>query len=207
MATTRCSIRIAELEKGCRAFERHEGRDSIDRVGTFLLEQWWGRQAEMVDALTVLLLAWNAPLYRYSMFDPQRLERFLVGHWDVISSFRNRDITSLTAGDHRTIRDLFKGFSAALRTQEGNDGGGRSPVAVAKTLHLLGPRFFPLWDCEIANQYGCDYSEEPATAYARFCNIVQTIATDLLGRVSPSPKSLVERIDEFNHAQYTKGWI
>jgi len=207
IATTRYLIRIADLEKGCRAFERHEGRDSMYRVATFLLEQWWGRHADMVDALTVLLLTWNAAFYKYGMFDQRRLEKFLVEQWDVVSDFRNRDITSLTAGDHETIRKLFVGFNAALQIQEGKGRGRRSPVAVAKTLHLLGPRFFPLWDYEIANQYGCDYSEKPGNAYTRFCDIVQTIAADLAGRVSPSPKSLLKRIDEFNYAQYTKGWI
>ena len=207
IATTRCSIRSADLERGCRAFERHEGRDSMDRVGTFLLEQWWGRPAEMVDALTVFLLIRNAAFYRCGIFDPHRLERFLADHWDVISSFRDRDIASLTGGDHGTIRRLFVGFNAALQIRAGNGRAQRSPVAVSKTLHLLGPRFFPLWDCAIANQYGCDYSDKPADGYTHFCNIIQAIATDLVGRVSPSSKSLLERIDEYNYAQYTKGWI
>jgi hypothetical protein len=207
IATTRYSIRIAELEKGCRAFERHEGRDSMYRVTTFLLEQWWGRHADMVDALTVLLLTWNASFYRYGMFDQHRLEKFLGEQWNVISSFRNRDIASLTAGDHGAIKKLFDGFNAALQIQAGKCRGRRSPVAVAKTLHLLGPRFFPPWDYEIANQYDCDYSEKPANAYTRFCDIVQTIASDLAGRVSPSSKSLLKLIDEFNYAQYTKEWI
>ena len=207
VATTRYLIRVADLEKGCRTFERHEGRGSMYRVGTFLLEKWWGRPADMVDALTVLLLTWNAAFYRHGMFDQNRLETFLVGKWDAISSFRNRDIRSLTARDRGIIRRLFVGFNAALQIQEGKDQGRRSPVAVAKTLHMLGPRFFPLWDYEIANQYGCDYSEKPANAYMRFCDIAQTIVADLTGRVSPSPKSLLKRIDEFNYAQYTKGWI
>jgi hypothetical protein len=207
IASTRCLIQIAKLEQGCRAFELHQSRESVERVGAFLVEHWWGRHADMVDALTVLLLAWNAAFYHHGMFDQQRLENLLVGQWDVISSFRNREITSLTAGDHGTIRKLFVGFNAALQIQEGRSHGRCSPVAVARTLHLLGPRFFPLWDSEIANQYGCDYSNKPEDAYTNFCNIIQTIATDLMGRVSPSSKSLLERIDEFNYAQYTKGWI
>jgi len=177
------------------------------RVTTFLLEHWWGRHADMVDALTVLLLTENAAFYKYGMFDQHRLEKFLVEQWDVISSFRSRDIASLTAGDHGTIRKLFIGFNVALQIQEGKARGRRSPVAVAKTLHLLGPGFFPPWDYEIANQYDCEYSEKPANAYTRFCDIVQTIAVDLADRVSPSSKSLVKRIDEFHYAQYTKGWI
>jgi len=207
IATTRYLIRVADLEKGCKTFERHEGRDSTYRVATFLLEHWWGRHADMVDALTVLLLAGNATFFRYGMFDRHRLETFLAEKWDAISSFRNRDISSLAVRDHGTIRKLFVGLNAALQIREGRDQGRRSPVAVAKALHMLGPRFFPLWDYEIASQYGCDYSDKPAIAYMRFCDISQTIVADLTGRVSPSSKSLLKRIDEFNYVQYTKGWI
>ena len=63
------NITIDDLKKGCRAFEVNEGRDSMYRVATFLLAKWWGRYAEMVDALTVLLLTWNSAFYRYGLFD------------------------------------------------------------------------------------------------------------------------------------------
>jgi hypothetical protein len=141
------------------------------------------------------------------MFDQHRLESFLVAQWDLLSHFRDRDITSLTPSDHASIRKLFLGFDAALQIQAGRDRGRHSPVAVAKTLHILGPRFFPVWDYEIANQYGCEYSEKPAGAYARFCDIIKVIAADLAEKTSPSSKSLLKRIDEFHYARFTKGWI
>jgi hypothetical protein len=58
--TSRYSIRTEDLDKGGKVFEQHEGRDSTSRVATFLIEQWWGRPADMVDAITVVLLTWNA---------------------------------------------------------------------------------------------------------------------------------------------------
>ena len=204
---SRYSIPTTELKKGCSTFERHEGRDSMYLVATFLLERWWGSQAEMADALTVLLLAWNAPFYRYGMFDQNRLEKFLVGHWELICSFRDRDITSLTEGDHAAIKKLFAGLDRALRFKEGKGQGQRSPVAVAKTLHLLAPRFFPLWDYEIANRYGCEYSENPADAYLQLCSTFKQIAVDLAAAIPSSQKSLLKQIDEYNYAKYTKGWI
>jgi hypothetical protein len=79
-------------------------------------------------------------------------------------------------------------------------------VAVAKTLHLLAPAFFPLWDDAIAKAYGCYYSEAPAEAYIRFCRIIRGLATSLVGVVS-GPKTLLKQIDEYNYAKFTQEWI
>ena len=204
-SVSRYSIPSAELEKGCSRFERYEGRDSVYRVATFLLEQWWGRAAEMADALIVMLLAWYAPFYKYGLFDQNHLEKFLLGHWDVISSFRDRDVMSLADADLADIRRLFTGLHRALLFREGKAQGHRSPIAVAKTLHLLAPRFFPLWDYEIANHYGCEYSEKPAEAYSQLCCTFKQIAVTLASVIPPTSKSLLKQIDEYNYATYTKG--
>jgi hypothetical protein len=179
----------------------------VYRVATFLLEHWWGRQPEMVDALTVLLLTSNTAFYRDGMFDQNRLEQFLVGRWDSLTGFRDREIMSLTDGDRAVIKKLFHGLHVALQLTEGKNRGRRNPVAVAKTLNLLAPRFFPLWDYEIANYYGCEYAENPADAYLQFCSTLKRIAIDLASLVPSSPKSLLKQIDEYNYVKYTMGWI
>jgi hypothetical protein len=204
---SRYSIPPAELEKGCSKFERYEGRDSVYRVATFLLEQWWGRPAEMADALIVMLLAWNAPFYKYGLFDQNHLEKFLFGHWDVISNLRDRDVMSLADADRAVIRRLFTGLHRALQFREGKGQGQKSPIAVAKTLHLLAPRFFPLWDYEIANYYGCGYSDNPAEAYLQLCCTFKQIAVTLASVIPPTSKSLLKQIDEYNYVTYTKGRI
>jgi hypothetical protein len=56
-----------------------------------------------------------------------------------------RTITSLQKWDEN--KSLFNDFLEALKTPPRNDKKERkSPVAVAKALHLLAPHFFPLWD-------------------------------------------------------------
>ena len=55
----------SELETECRAFEEQEPRDSMYRVSTFLVQEWWDDPARLVDALSVLLLIWNGAFYRY----------------------------------------------------------------------------------------------------------------------------------------------
>ena len=105
------------------------------------------------------------------------------------------------------MKALFKAFLQALRIASGKSRGRHSPVGVAKALHLLAPRLFPLWDFEIARQYRCDYVKDPAEAYAEFCVLIRDLGVDLHPKVPPSEKSLVKRIDEYNYAKYTKHWI
>jgi len=50
--------------------------------------------------------------------------------------------------DNKPIQHLFHQFLRALRIREGKKKNEKSPVAVAKALHLLGPDFFPLWDLQ-----------------------------------------------------------
>src|SRR6266849_3241798 len=68
-------VSLSELEIECRAcaFEEWEPRDSMYRVSTFLVREWWGDPARLVDALSVLLLIWNGAFYRYGGFDEQML--------------------------------------------------------------------------------------------------------------------------------------
>jgi hypothetical protein len=58
------NLKLSNLEIGCRTFEAKEPRDSMYRVSTFLIGEWWGDPARLVDALSVLLLVWNSSFYR-----------------------------------------------------------------------------------------------------------------------------------------------
>ena len=57
-----------EFCKGCEEFERHEKRDAMYKVATFLVSYFWGRPSDMADGLGVLLLTWNQAFYRYMGF-------------------------------------------------------------------------------------------------------------------------------------------
>lgn len=201
------SIRPDDLELGRLSFEKNEGRDSMYRVATFLLQEWWAQTSEMADALSVLLLTWNSAFYRYGMFDEGKLERCLKDQWPIIQGFRDREITSFGQSDHLPVRALFSELLEALQIAGGKSAGRQSPVAVAKTLHLLAPRFFPLWDDKIRRAYGCHYPVTSAAAFVNFCEIIRDVAAELSPHVKPSSRSLLKRIDEFNYAKHTKGWI
>jgi hypothetical protein len=78
-------------------------------------------------------------------------------------------------------------------------------VGVAKTLHLLAPRFFPPWDNAIARRYGCAYANQPARAYIRFCEAMRLRVVELTGKGLP-PRHVLKKLDEYNYVRYTKRW-
>jgi hypothetical protein len=59
------SITLQDLQRECRVYEAQEPRDSMYRVSRFLVQEWWGDTAKLADALSVLLLTWNANFYRF----------------------------------------------------------------------------------------------------------------------------------------------
>lgn len=196
-----------EFLGGCKKFEENEYRDSMYKVATFLLSYFWGKPAEMADALGVLLLTWNQAFYRYGEFDFDRLEEWISKNLRVIEGFRNREILSLGGPDESEIKTLFRQLLSVLQIDSGKMRGRKSPVAVSKALHLLAPRFFPLWDTKIARAYRCYYDWRPADRYFEFCRLIKDVAGQVKGWVQTRDKTLVKLIDEYNYAKYTGRWI
>jgi hypothetical protein len=188
-------------------FRQHERRDAMYKTATFLVGHFWGRPAEMADSLGVLLLTWNQAFYRYGPFDYGQLEMCITENMPMLQAYRARSILGYTANDDAQIKVLFDTFLTALAIADGTGKGRRSPVAVAKTLHLLAPAFFPLWDREIALAYGCDYSRQPSTHYLAFVEITLSMTRALHTFTPPEGKTLLKLIDEYNYAKYTKRWI
>lgn len=196
-----------EVQMGSKAFRMHEKRDAIYKVSTFLVDHFWGDPPQMTDALGVLLLIWNNAFYRYGLFDYAALENVLRANIKDLKGFRERDIESFSAGDEGTITTLFAAFLEGLAIAEGKSKGSRSPVSVAKALHLLAPTFFPLWDDKIAKGYQCHYSSNPSGQYLKFMTITKSIVESLRGQVDARESTLLKVIDEYNYAKFTKGWI
>ncbi|HPD25125.1 MAG TPA: hypothetical protein PK285_12070 [Bacteroidales bacterium] len=196
-----------EFLKGCKEFEKHEKRDAMYKVATFLVSYFWGKPSYMADGLGVLLLTWNQAFYRYGIFNFDKLEKCITDNLEKIENFRNRDIYSLSNSDEGDIKDLFIKFLEALQIDSGNVRGRKSPVAVAKALHLLAPKFFPLWDDKIAKAYKCYYNENPADKYVSFCKITKAIGDEVKNYINPSDKTLIKLIDEYNYSKYTQRWI
>jgi hypothetical protein len=204
---TKNAVDPDEVKAGSEAFRAHEKRDAIYKVSTFLVDHFWGDPSQMADALGVLLLVWNNAFYRYGLFDYGALENVLRANMDDLNRFRKRDIESLEGKDEEPITALFTAFLDGLAIAEGKSKGSRSPVSVAKALHLLAPRFFPLWDDKIAKGYRCHYSRDPSGKYIQFMTISKGMVESLRGKVETRGSTLLKVIDEYNYAKFTKKWI
>ncbi len=196
-----------EFKKGCLAYEKNEQRDSMYKVSTFLLQHHWGQPEDMADALGVLLSTWNNAFYRYGPFSYDELQQCIEGNLSILETYRSKSIINYTEDDDKNIKVLFMAFLAALKIATGNNKGRQSPVGTAKALHLLGPKFFPIWDDKIAKHYKCLYSIDPAGQYISFCHIARDMAKELSPHAHRPDRSILKLIDEFNYARYTKKWI
>jgi hypothetical protein len=197
-----------EFIRGFRAFRTNEPRDAMYKVATFLISHFWGHYTNMTNALGVLLLTWNQACYRYGSFSYDALEDCLRESWPDIETFRQRDIFSLSETDKQETRALFDKFLKALQIAAGKSQGRKSPVAVSKALHLLAPKFFPLWDDKIARGYSCHYSKHPTEKYYAFSGKIKAVA-EVVSEYEGLPEdvTILKLIDEYNYAKYTKKWI
>jgi len=196
-----------ESIQGVEAFESRERRDAMHKMATFLVSHFWGTPSDMADGLGVLLLTWNQAFYRYGNFDFDKLESCIARNLQKLGNFRKRKISTLSIHDEDDVKHLFVQFLDALQIDSGKKKGDKSPVAVAKALHLLAPDFFPLWDKGIAEAYDCQYGKEPAESYVSFCKIMRGMAGRIGQYVTRSGKTLLKLIDEYNYSKYTKKWI
>jgi len=195
-----------EFYRGIKEYEKHEKRDAMYKVATFLTKYYWGKATDMADGLGVLLLTWNQAFYRFGNFDFYKLEECIDKNLQELKAFREREIDSLSESDMKEIQNLFDEFLRALQRGSGKKKGTKSPVAVAKALHILAPNFFPLWDEKIARHYKCYYNSNPAGKYIEFCKKIKEMKQKVEGYkcCRDSEKSVLKLIDEFNYSKYTE---
>jgi len=193
---------IQDLEKAREAFLENEPRDLFYRVATELIRfSIEGKtQIALPEALSVLLQTWNGPYYRYRRFDNQHytdicnlLEQQRVS----VFRFRERSILSLAKSDLSNIIEIFDEFERVL-----------GPVGASKSLHLLAPEFFPLWDRAIARAYKVGLRPVGANA-ANYLKFILSIRQQCkqLQELSTPRQNLLKSIDEYNYCHFSKGWI
>lgn len=159
----------------------------------------WGNFAGMAHGIYILIKSWN-PMF--SRFNSKRLIRCIESNQRTICEFKNRNINTLSDEDRDQIKNIFNEFLDALQT----DRNKRSPVSVAKALHLIAPNFFPIWDNSIAQAYGCHWQSHSNACekYIKFCNKMKIMAEEVREYVpEPDDRSLLKRMDEYNHLTYT----
>lgn len=201
-----------EFRSGLKEFDKIIKRDPFYRTATFLISEFWGRWDKVADGLIVLLATWNQAFYRYGSPDWDKLERWLRKHERILRNLRRRNIDSFSVKDKKVVNRLFNELVDVLGIRV-KRRFSRSPVAAAKTLHLLAPNFFPLWDGRIAKAYGCNWyiSKNAAEKYILFCEVNKEIKKELGDCISDLSVSYdvsaLKLIDQYNYAKYTQKWI
>ena len=150
-----------ELERAHQMFEDIEPRSIFYRAAMNLVDLAIQNKAELnlAEAISVLLKTWNVSYYRFRPFDKEHvsdIEELLRKHMQTINNIRQRSIEDFSDKDVEVVKSLFEDFEHVL-----------GKTGAAKCLHLLAPRFFPLWDTKIAVAYKLGKGEE-AERYCRF---------------------------------------
>jgi len=89
------------------------------------------------------------------------------------------------------VKDIFEDFGNVL-----------GKTGAAKSLHLLAPRFFPLWNTEIARAYELGNGSE-AERYCLFMEITKNQVKNLGGEQAVCG-NLLKTLDEYNYCKYTR---
>ena len=197
-------VSATDLKNARIVFEKREPRDLFYRAATELVGLALRRSTSLTvaESLAVLLQTWNKARYQYKKFDATHfaeIEALLRQHRSELSRCRRKTIERLKPADASAIVNMFESFETVL-----------GPVGSAKALHLLAPRFFPIWDRKIAGKYGLQLGKAGSNGdrYWRFMVISGQQCRHLRSRSRSRLRgNLLKSIDEYNYCKYTKGWL
>lgn len=189
-----------EIVRAHNLFLQNEPRDLFYRTAVYLIDLSLNQNGTLsiAEAISVLLQTWNKSYYRFRQFNEEhyhQIENLLNNNLNIVLPFRDREISSFNDNEIELISNLFNSFENVL-----------GPVGCAKSLHLLAPHFFPIWDRTIAIAYGLPLSAigTNANKYIRFIN-KQKEQADNLPNELPDGISKIKAIDEYNYCHFTKG--
>ncbi|HEX7431587.1 MAG TPA: hypothetical protein VF293_05285 [Candidatus Limnocylindrales bacterium] len=188
---------LADLQAAREMFEAVEPRNLFYRLSLHLMEQAEGSRSlfSRAEALAVLLQTWNRSYYQRLRipFDAAHfaaIEHLLVEHEQAMAEFAGRSIDSLTPVDEAPVRAVYDEFEAVL-----------GQTGASKALHLLAPRFFPLWDGAIAaTAYGL-YARDARDYWRLLCATAEQV--EAVGGEAALDRNPIKAIDEYNYCRYT----
>ena len=188
---------LQDLAWARATFEAVEPRDLFYRLATYLMHEAdkKGAAFSKAEALAVLLQSWNRSYYQRLKiaFDAAHfadIEHLLDEHADELAGLGARSIESLAPSDEPSIKGLYRDFAAVL----GQTGASRA-------LHMLAPRFCPLWDGFIAAQaYGL-YARDDRDYWRLVCATAEQVKS--VGGEAALGRNPIKAIDEYNYCRYT----
>ena len=198
------NAKITEIRRLCAVFYKKEKRAFYYPVVAMLirkiLETGDEKEVSLAQAVAVLLYAWNRAFYRATdSLSIWRLDRAIKKNRDDLRRLRNRSIRTFDEPrDKSTVVHLFKELMDATRNTR---TGTKSPVAVAKTLHMLAPDFFPLWDRPIAAKWGSRWKSGGEDAAEKYLDFMVN-SRDVMDTIKAN-KLTLKMLDEANYAKFT----
>jgi hypothetical protein len=186
---------LEDLEAARADYESREPRDLFYRAATELVDLAirGATRLSLAEALAVLLQTWNSAFYRFHQpFDAKHfadIDELVSRHQRRFRALRPRSISTLSNTDEEAVKSLFAAFEGVL-----------GPVGAAKALHLLAPRFFPLWDTAIAQRYRLPMKPQGLNAgnYWQFMSIVREQCIGL-GEEEAVGRNPLKALDEYNY--------
>jgi hypothetical protein len=192
------------LRRAHRIFLLNETLYIFYDLATELIREAWDENnaSDLTVGISVLLQTWNRAFFQrrpFSLQDFRRIKSLLTSNWQILQSYRGRSILELTDDDQNQVTKLFRSFEKFL-----------GPVGASKTMHLLAPNFFSLWDNQIAVDYRVRIQPIPSNRNsARYFQFMkcQQLQAQALGDQTPEGVTVLKAIDEFNYAHFTQGWM
>lgn len=166
---------------------------------------------KLVDDIKHLLDAWNPRV-------PMDKRKLQLAVKKVPDKVKKWDLMGMNLWSyHEEITKTYRIFLDTAKPRKGKPINNYT--GASKALHVLNPNFFMMWDENIRCGYGCCECEE---GYFNFLlrskkeikEIISTYNRDYQTGQKISqliykgpPKSILKLLDEYNIAEYTKGWI
>ena len=203
---------IEQILKNVDRFENDEPRGYIYRISRNLIESNWNNNRELTEAICVLLHVWNGAFYRYGFFDISRLEKWITKNKNILNRLKNKKITIDNIMERKYALLVKNIFDELIKVIKIKNSKKKTPVGVAKTLHLLMPEFFPLWDNAIAKGMGVmwnykkrNYSQKYLECCVKTFNFKNKIKENRdIKKLANGDKGILKIIDEFNYMKFTK---
>lgn len=191
---------VEELKEAREEYlRRYDPRDLSYRAPMKLVElAWEGKDGlDLTDAVGALLRDWNEAYFRFrGGFSEEFLEQLddlLNDHRGLLATLRDRGIDSFGEDDWTTVENLFQAFEAVM-----------GKVGAAKALHLLAPRFLPIWDNKIMLGYWhcLPRRKTNAEAYCSFMEVSKR-QTEQVGGEAGLGWNPLKALDEYNFVRFS----
>ena len=149
------------------------------------------RTDERAQGIMLLLIVWN-PYFRYHMPTWEHfngVEEVLREKRRAIADFAQRSISTMKDTERSAVVDLFEALDGVP---------GIGPTGAAKSVHLLAPDFFPLWDENIAEAYSSydvgGYWSFMLATKRQYENVEREWRLDV---------GILKALDEYNYCKHT----